>query len=698
MINTVKTFKEEVEIERMRLAMEQGTFIFLVSLGFSIIFVLVLWDYVDLSLLLLWFSALNVINVVKWIFFLKSRRPLNSLNRANILGAKLILFIGSLVSGLSWGVASLIFIDLAQPYTLMIILVSIFFVSMISILSLFSYLPAVMAFIIPAEGCLIVPLLLTEDNGHFNLGLVLTITLIVIIVGCIKAGRNIISTLHLNFENVALHHDSEEKSLMLRTALENIDQGISMSDKHDRLRMWNQQFTNLLGTQGYKVVADINLESILNAIEPPLMVNSKNRTEHHLKDGRVFEIRQNQLQQGGRVLTFTDISDLFQREQALEQARKTAEQVNSAKTRFLAAASHDLRQPIHALGLFFAELSERVQSPETELLINQVNDSISAINSMLTALLDVSKLDAGVIKPNVESFKLITLFIRLKLDFKPIAFENNNEIRIRQTNVAVKSDFAMLERLLRNLIGNALKYTNDGRILVAARKRGENILIQVIDNGPGIPENQLEEVFAEFYQLENPARDRRKGLGLGLAIVKRLANLLNHKITLASNFGHGCCFTISLPIAHIKGDKPRAKRTNHALPYTIGGRQILVLDDDDSVLQGMNGLLRSWGYQVTTASSLAEAFNKLEGNQIKPELLIVDYRLSDNISGIDAAKQIQSNLAYPTSVLLITGDTGPELLQEADISQYPMLHKPVQPARLRTTIQYLFSKLIKYST
>ena len=333
-----------------------------------------------------------------------------------------------------------------------------------------------------------------------------------------------------------------------------------------------------------------------------------------------------------------------------------------------------------------------MRSPETDTLISQVDDSITAINSMLNALLDVSKLDAGVVKPNVECFALTALFARLESEFKPTASENHNELRIRCTRFSVHSDPAMLERMLRNLISNALRYTQNGRVLVAARSRGENVEIQVIDNGPGIPEDQLDEVFIEFHQLGNPARDRRQGLGLGLAIVKRLANLLKHEIKVVSNLNRGCCFSITLPRVKRMQGTPSAKLIDVSATHSLAGCPVLILDDDIAVLEGMRGLLMRWDCQVITALSPAEAFDKLNSKQIKPELLIVDYRLPDNVSGIEVAKNLQNSLAYPVSVLIITGDTGPERLREADASGFPLLHKPVQPAKLRSTLQYLLSK------
>ena len=692
MKNVEKTFYNEIEVERIKAATKQGLFMFFASFGFSIVFVFVLWDYVSHSSILLWLATLNIINLVRWRILQGFNTHNYANNLRNIQRVKIIMFAGSLLGGLCWGIASLLFVDAEQPYTLLIMSAAIFFVSAGATLAWFCFIPAAVAFIIPATGFLIVTFLLQGTKESVGLGLIMVVSDFSGLFGCIKVGRIFNSALLLNFENVALRRESEEKSILLETALENMGQGISMSDKDDRLRMWNSQFTELLGFVGTKVKIDIDLESVLKAADPPLKIKTGNSTEHQLTDGRVFEIRQSELQHGGRVLTYTDISNLIKREQALKEAGEAAEQANAAKTRFLAAASHDLRQPIHALGLFFAELSDRTYNAETEALIGQVNDSITAVNSMLNALLDVSKLDAGVVKPNVETFTITDLFTRLEQDFIPIARENLNALHFRPSSFMVISDPAMLERMLRNLIGNALRYTQNGRVLVAARRRGETVKIQVFDNGPGIPEDQFSDIFIEFHQIENPARDRRQGLGLGLAIVKRLVSLLDHKIVVTSKVGQGSCFSITLPLAYVMQAKPDTKVLNSHPSYSLHGYQVLVLDDDISVLDGMRGLLTRWGCQVIAASSPTEAVDLLDGDSIQPKLLIIDYRLSDNVSGIDVAKNIQNSLEYSLPVLIITGDTAPDRLREADASGFPLLHKPVQPAKLRSVLQYLLHK------
>lgn len=375
------------------------------------------------------------------------------------------------------------------------------------------------------------------------------------------------------------------------------------------------------------------------------------------------------------------------------ELRKEAEQANVAKTRFLAAASHDLRQPIHALGLFFAELSEQTKALETVGVMRQINDTIYTIDSMLNALLDVSKLDAGIIKPTLAPVALHDIFKRLQAEFQPLALENDNSLRIRASTAYVYSDAVMLERILRNLISNAIRYTKHGRILVVARKRHQHLLLQVWDNGIGIPSDQLEEIFIEFHQLQNPARNRHQGLGLGLAIVKRLAKLLEHPVQVQSRLGRGSCFTLSVPLASMPSLRTPQLATESITfpPNILSGCRVLVLDDDTAVLQGMHALLTRWGCQVMCASTPTTAMQQLAAATDSLQLLIIDYRLSDNASGISLAQSIQQQLGYPLAVLVITGDTGPERLREADASGYPLLHKPVQPAKLRATLQYLLS-------
>lgn len=590
MNNTKQKFQNEVEVERMWISTRQGEFGFFCMLPIYALLAFGLWDAVLHSQLIIWIISSTTISFIIWMvlrFYYSNKKTLS----ANVKQFKSIIFLVIAFSGLNWVFAVTWFLEPSQPANVLTISFALIIHVVGIMLTAFYSLPVVIVASFP-PALLLVCLLFLQGGDFTAPALLLLMLTIYGVITSYRLAGILDHGLHLNFENAALRREADEKSDLLRIALEE------------------------------------------------------------------------------------------------------SKQANSAKTRFLASASHDLRQPIHALGLFFAELSDRVRSPETTTVIGQIEDSITAVNSMLNALLDVSKLDAGVVKPTVGLFALEELFTRLKVEFKPIALENHNALRFRQTTAKVNTDPTMLEQMLRNLIGNALRYTINGRILIATRPRGQNIEIQIWDTGTGIPDNQFEEIFMEFHQLHNPARDRRQGLGLGLAIVKRLGNLLNHDIKVASRLGHGSCFSIILPLAHdTTNNLPMRQITQNYLSNSaLAGCSILLVDDDTAVQEGMKGLLTRWGYQVTMASSPDELMEKLISSEKMFKLLIIDYRLQENISGIEVARNFQNNLGYPISVLIITGDTGPERLREADASGYPLLHKPVEPAKLRSTLQYLLMK------
>jgi signal transduction histidine kinase len=693
MNTSAQKFHKEIEIERLWTATNIGKSAFWNMLPFSLLIVFGLWEKSSHAQIVIWFLLFNALNIAKWIilgYYRKHKQVLaDDVNRFK----RIILVLGSL-TGLAWVACAILFMNPSDPANVLIICIPCIVQAVGGMSTWFAYPPTVLV-ISSSSSFAIMGVLLAQGSLEYLVTALFIATLPVLSYLYTQNLYQIVNnSLRLGFENRELRRESEEKSILLETALENMGQGIAMSDKNDRLRMWNHQFSSLLGDAGSLAKVDANLQAILQAANLPIMSDNEDICEYRPTDEQAYEIRQTQLTGGGRVLTFTDITNLVKREQALEKARKEAEQANAAKTRFLAAASHDLRQPIHALGLFFAELSERVRSADTERVIHQIEDSIEAINSMLNALLDVSKLDAGVVKPEISQFALNTVLMRLDAEFLPIALQNQNRLKIRPTDAWVISDATMLERMLRNLIGNALRHTQEGRILIGARRRRDKIEIQVLDTGPGIPADQLDEIFVEFHQLNNPARDRRQGLGLGLAIVKRVAHLLGHELKVKSRLGKGSCFSLTLPLVSTS-DVPvqtPAIETLFVSNFALAGYKLLIVDDDISVRESMHGLLTHWGFEVMMASTQQEAESYLSAYAGQIALMIVDYRLADNVSGIEVARQLTSQLKYPMGVLIITGDTGPERLREAEASGYPLLHKPVQPARLRSTLQFLIRK------
>ncbi|MGB8432732.1 MAG: ATP-binding protein, partial [Burkholderiales bacterium] len=596
---------------------------------------------------------------------------------------------GSALVGTVWAIACFLFLDPAHPISLITVTVILMGLSAGSIVNLASYLPSFWVVVGPSMGALVGVLLWHGDPVSRTVALLAAIASIAYVVGARNVNRLLTESLELSFENVALRREAEEKTALLEATLQNMRQGISLSDASGRLRMWNPQFVDLLGVPGTTAREGAPIGDVLGSSDPPLDLGDSQLTEYRRADGSVVEVAQNAMPDGGRVVTYTDITDLKRREAALEAARRSAEQANAAKTRFLAAASHDLRQPIHALGLLFATLAEGVRDERTAPLLRQIDGAVDAVDSMLNSLLDISKLDAGVIRPDVGPVDLGALLQRLNDDHQPIATLTGNGLRVRPTDSVVQSDAAMLQRILANLVSNALRYTVDGRVLVGARRRGRSIRIDVYDTGPGVPKDALEDIFLEFHQLGNPERDRRKGLGLGLAIVKRLAYLLGHRVEVKSVVGDGSRFSITVPASgEVRTSAPHAPLAT-TLGADLHGTRVLVLDDDASVLDAMSSLLERWGCEVTTTSTPEEAEASLASGASLPDILIVDYRLRRHASGIETIAHLHGVAGSRIPALVITGDTAPDRLREAQQSGYPLLHKPVKPAQLRTVMRQL---------
>lgn len=364
-------------------------------------------------------------------------------------------------------------------------------------------------------------------------------------------------------------------------------------------------------------------------------------------------------------------------------------QATIAKSRFLAAASHDLRQPLHALSLFIDVLRDEGDANERQRIFSKIELSLDAMRKLFDALMDVSKLDANVVHPDYTHFELGDLIRSLEEEFRPIADDKGITLRVHGSPAIVVSDRMLLARILRNLIGNALRYTESGGVLISFRGRGDAILVQVWDTGIGIPAENQDEIFDEFFQLHYT--DRGQGLGLGLAIVKRLCLLLNHPLELRSRPGHGSVFGVRIP----KGTRSmisenQAAKATHS--WDLSGRKILVIDDEREILDGMQTLLTKWGCSVIIAESLADAEKKLEASKITPDLILSDLRLRNGTTGVDAIDRLRERLGASVPAVLITGDTTSDHIQLAKASGYDLLQKPVQPMRLRSLIQQQLTK------
>ncbi|TAJ80267.1 MAG: response regulator [Gallionellaceae bacterium] len=372
--------------------------------------------------------------------------------------------------------------------------------------------------------------------------------------------------------------------------------------------------------------------------------------------------------------------DLIER---LREETKKAENASLAKSKFLAAASHDLRQPIHALGLFLELIGRGELSATQREMLENARASTGASAEMLNTLLDFSRIEAGVITPQVRPFHLLPLLNKIESELAPLAIEKGLVFRSRETHAAALSDPVLVELILRNLVSNAIRYTERGGVLLACRARGDAVWLEVWDTGIGIPPAQQQEIFRDFHQLGNPERDRTKGLGLGLAIVDGLTRTLKHKLSVKSIPSNGSVFRLALPVsrAAVIADEPKT------LPGQAGKlhARVLVIDDDEAVRTGMLKLLVDWGCECTAVESIEDALAAARTN--RPDVVISDYRLREQRTGAEAIAALRAECGDQLPALLITGDTAPERLREALASNVPLLHKPVSP-------DYLYRKML----
>jgi len=375
-----------------------------------------------------------------------------------------------------------------------------------------------------------------------------------------------------------------------------------------------------------------------------------------------------------------------------EQAWKEAEKANLAKSQFLAAASHDIRQPLQAVNLFLSSLKNRSRDVQDALLFERMEASVDSMSELLNSLLDVSKLDAQAVDVKPQHIALQPLCQKLLNELKEQAQEKQLDLSIYCESVTAYADPVLLERILNNFLSNALRYTQQGSVSLSVLTKQGHILIAVQDSGIGIPTSEHEAIFSEFHQLSNPERDRQKGLGLGLAIVRRLCDLQGWVLSLDSVEGLGSCFSIQVPL----GDVQKTIKTSSVNPsVNLQAVYALVVDDEQSIREGLCSLLESWGAQVRAFDSTEAACEYLRdpcGDNVN--LLVSDYRLRGSDNGIQGLQKMLGITGDGTASLLITGDTDPARIQEAKASGLTVLHKPIKPAQLRNIIQRKLKHLL----
>lgn len=514
----------------------------------------------------------------------------------------------------------------------------------------------------------------------------------------------------------ALQHNRD----LLQIALDQMEQGITVFDRDFRLICWNRQYRSLfylpdsMGRVGVSLDeilrhladrGDITFDTIHQTLDRLAAFRSPWQLE--LKStGRIIELRSNPMPDGGLVATYADITarveadlalkrvnetlenrvarrtaELTRVNEELAQAQTLAEEANLGKTRFLAAAGHDILQPLNAARLYCASLAESVgQSPVGDGVAN-IESSLDSVETILGAVLDISRLDTGAMRPVDTTFRLDGLLRQIQTDFQPLAQEKKLDLRIVSTGLAVHTDRNLFRRLVQNLVSNAIKYTRSGRVLVGIKRRGDLLELQVHDTGIGIDGDKLNTVFREFTRLQDGAREAQ-GLGLGLSIVDRIARVLRLEIRIHSIKGKGSCFSVLLPIT----EAPQAALASDVRPQVgsnirLDGVSVLCIDNEPRILDGMRKLLEGWGCRVTTAGRSAG----LTASMPTPDVILADFHLDqeDGFQAIARARQIWGD-ALPA--ILVTADRSNDVRERANALDVPVLQKPVKPAALRTML------------
>ena len=435
------------------------------------------------------------------------------------------------------------------------------------------------------------------------------------------------------------------------------------------------------------VIVRMNISKPLQLLTDSINRYTPLHKVEEFEDEKVILAREDELGRMGR--SFNRLKqDLWEQSEGLQNAKIDAERANKAKSLFLASASHDLRQPLNAMQMYIAALQSKVKDKEILRIIEDINSVSMSTARLLNALLDVSELEVGAIKPRFESFSVNNMLISIFQSFLPLAKDKGLNFRVVPSSLYVRSDPALLERILGNFMSNAIRYTNKGSVLIGCRKRGDKVVIEVWDTGCGISDDQMSLIYEDFYQIENKERDRGKGLGLGLALAKRLAESLEHSINSKSTLGAGSCFSVAVDIAENNTENNQEESFMNIM--NLSGTNILLVEDDMDVLKATKQLLESWGCKVKTARNKDEVMNLIKENPYdNPDIILADNRLPGDASGIDITYLIQEKLQASIPCVIMTGDVERNHVQSIIDQGFPVLLKPIQPAKFRAMLSHL---------
>ncbi|MDB9865424.1 ATP-binding protein [Candidatus Thioglobus sp.] len=437
------------------------------------------------------------------------------------------------------------------------------------------------------------------------------------------------------------------------------------------------------------LIVRMNISKPLQLLTDSINRYTPLRKVTRLEDEQNILEREDELGRMGR--SFNRLKeDLWEQGVGLQNAKEDADRANKAKSLFLASASHDLRQPLNAMQMYIAALKSKVKDEKILTIIEDINSVSASTARLLNALLDVSELEVGAIKPRYEDFSINNIFTSIFQSFAPLAKDKNLQFRIVPSSITVRSDPDLLERILGNYMSNAIRYTEAGSVMMGCRKRGNKVSIEVWDTGCGISEDQMPNIFEDFYQIENKERDRSKGLGLGLALAKRLSLSLNHTIDCKSTLGGGSCFSVLVEIGEAKNSEVQLEAISNIMDLT--GARILLVEDDIDVLKASIQLMESWGCIVDAGRDLDEIKNIIRSpDYLLPNIIVADNRLPGDASGVDVVKLVQQELESVIPSIIITGDVERSHIQSIKEKGLPVLLKPIQPAKFRAILSHLIN-------
>lgn len=524
-----------------------------------------------------------------------------------------------------------------------------------------------------------------------------------------------------------------ERNIVLQSTLDNLSEGVCLFDAQGRLAAWNEALQRLLTLPEDWSMGLATHQALIAWCRETLGMEDEGcldwrgdslrgeRVHRLIRCGtRSFELRSNVIEQGGQVFGFTDVTDMLRAQSALRETAETlerrvaertgelvavnrqlaaevaerreieaqlmdaktvAEKANLSKTSFLAAASHDLLQPLNAARLFVAALGDRRLALPTRALVSQTSTALDSVEDLLEALLEISRLDAGAIQPEISDFRLDRMLEALRVEFAPMARSSGLTLSIEAELVWVRSDIRLLRRILQNFLSNALRYTQRGSVTLRCRETATGVRVSVSDTGPGIAVDTQALIFEEFRRFDN----RQGGKGLGLAIVRRASDMLGHRVTLESTPGQGSTFSIDLPWGTAVTDEA-GQTSGPGRDRGMRGLKVLIVDNEKSIQNGMRTLLEGWGCAVSTANGFDDAARQFSDGAA-PDVMLVDYHLNEGETGDVAIGRLNRHFGDPAPAIIISADRGEPLKMLLDERGIPLLNKPVKPAQLRALLR-----------